>query len=537
MMSYQLTLGGLLERAGRLFADVELVSRKPDSSIHRYTYAEFRKRARALAESLQRAGIKRGDRVATLMANHHVHLEAFFGVPAAGCVVHTINTRLHPNDLSYIINHAGDRVIIIDEALVPVWEQFKERVDVERVIVVSENRPAARPYIDYESFLRDARDEFKHPSMHENEAAVLCYTTGTAGTPKGVAYSHRALVLNAMAVALPDALCLSERDTVLPIVPMHHANAWGLPVAATLVGARQVLPGMHIDEQSVLELLEQEQVTVSAGVPGVWMGILHALQKRTERPKLAPTLRAIVSGAAPPPSLIHGLDEQGIKVVQAWGLVETGPLATFANVKPSLAHLTPEEKYDLRATQGTPLPFVDLRAVGESGEAPRDGTTLGEVQIRGPWVAGAYYNLPELRGKWTDDGWFRTGDVATIDPNGYLKLADRAKDLIRSGDDWISSVNLENELMGHPAVREAAVIAVPHPRWQERPLATVVLKEGEQVSAEELRKYLAQRFAEWQVPDAIVFLAQLPHTPTGKLLKKELRRQFHYWKWEESTPK
>ncbi|HET8668574.1 MAG TPA: long-chain fatty acid--CoA ligase, partial [Terriglobales bacterium] len=530
----QLTLDSVLDRAGRLFATVAIVSRQPDGNLHRYTYADFHRRARSLAEVLQQSGLRRGERVGTLMWNHHVHLEALFGVPAAGGVVHTLNHRLHGNDLSYIMNHAEDRFVIVDDLLLPLWEEVRERVDCERVIVVSHSgQPVARGYEDYEMLLRRAEGNFSYPSLHENEAAVMCYTTGTAGSPKGVVYSHRALVLHSLTISLPDALNISQHDTVMPLVPIYHANAWGLPFAATMAGSKQVFAGADLRTESVLDLAASEQVTLSAGVPITWSEVQDRLDRQPDRWKLAKDMRVMISGAAPPESMIRDLDRHGIRIIQAWGLVESGPLATISTVKASLDNAPEEKKYEIRATQGIPLPFVDVRAIGDSGPLAWDGTSLGEVQLRSPWVTASYYNLPELRGKWTEDGWFRTGDVVKIDPEGYVKLTDRAKDLIRYGDDWISSVDLENELMGHPAVKEAAVIAVQHPRWQERPLAAVTLKEGEHATAEELREFLAKKFAAWQLPDAIVFVSSLPHTPTGKLLKKELRKQFKNWKWEQ----
>ncbi len=533
MMSYQLTLDSVLERARRIFSDVEIVSRRQDGSLHRYTYAAFYRRARALAEVLIQAGLRRGDRVATLMWNHSVHLEAFFGVPAAGGVLHPLNHRLHANDLSYIVNHAEDKFVIVDDMLLPQWEEIKDLVDCKNVIVVSHTgRPVQREYEEYERFLGRAEGKFEYPSLHENEAAVICYTTGTAGSPKGVVYSHRALVLHSLAMSLPDALAISQHDVVMPVVAMYHANAWGLPYAATMSGSKQVFPGPECAPECLLQVAQDEKVTLSAGVPTVWIGVMHTLEKNPERWKLREGFRVMVSGAAPPEAMIRELDGFGIRVLQAWGLVETTPLLTVATVKESLENAPEEKKYETRATQGIPLPFVDVRAIGDSGAIPWDGSTLGEAQVRGPWVTASYYNLPELRGKWTDDGWFRAGDVVTIDHDGYVKLTDRAKDLIRYGDQWISSVDLENELMGHAAVKEAAVIAVPHPRWQERPLAAVVVKDGERTTAEELCAYLGRKFAQWQIPEAIVFVDHLPHTPTGKLLKKELRKRFKNWDWE-----
>jgi fatty-acyl-CoA synthase len=534
MMAYQLLLGGILERAGTVFPEVEIVSPRPDGTLHRYTYADFYLRARNLAESLQKSGLSRGERVATLMYNHHVHLEAFFGVPAAGGVLHTVNHRLHPNDVAYILNHAQDKFLIVDDLLLPLYEEIKDRVSCEKVIVVPHTHSGFnKNYENYEAVLARASGDFRHPSLHENEAAVMCYTSGLAGSPKGIVYSHRALCLHSLALALPDSAAIAQRDVVMPVVPMHHANAWGLPIAATMAGCKQVFLGTLNEAAAVLDLIQAEQVTLSAGVPVVWMDLLYRLQKEPRRWQIPAGLRAIVSGAAPPPALMHELDHFGLRLIQAWGLIESGPLATFANVKASLANLPEEKQFELRATQGLPLPFIELRGIGDGGAIPADGIKLGEAQLRGPWVASSYYNLPELRGKWTEDGWFRTGDVVSFDPHGYMKITDRAKDLIKAGDDWISSVDLENALMGHPAVREAAVIAVQHPKWQERPLAVVALKDGEHATAEELRLYLADKFAQWQMPEAVVFVLQLPHTPTGKLLKKELRKQFRDFEWEE----
>jgi fatty-acyl-CoA synthase len=544
MMSCQLTLGSLLERAGRWFGEVEVVSRVPDSpngpvapgppALHRYNYAELRRRALALAEGLMGEGMHRGDRVGSLMFNHYAHLEALCGIPAAGGVLHPISHRLHPNDIVHIINHAEDKFLLVDDVLLPLYEQIRERVGNARVIVADHTGQGhSRRYASYAALLSGASGRFEYPSLHENEAAMLCYTSGLAGSPRGVLYSHRALALHSLVLALPDSVGLSQRDVVMPVVPMDHANAWGLPIAALMTGCKQVLPATGLGTEAILDLLAAERVTVTAGVPSVWMEVLSRLEKEPARWQLAPGLRIIVSSAAPPPALIRRMDDFGIRVIQAWGSVETGPFVTFASLKPELERQPLDKQYEVRATQGLPLPFVELRSIGDHGETPRDGATLGEAQLRSPWVASSYYNLPELRGKWTDDGWFRTGDIVTLDPLGYFKIADRAKDLVKAGDEWISSVDLENTLMGHPAVQEAAVIAVAHPHDQERPLAAVVLKDGAQVTPDDLRAFLAQSFAPWQMPAEFVFLPQLPHTATGKLLKKELRRQFKDWEWKE----
>ncbi len=533
MMNYPLTLVPVLERAGKLFGKVEIVSRRPDKSLHRTTYAEFYWRARALAAALQKAGLQRGDRVATLMWNHATHLEAYFGIPAAGGVLHTLNLRLHPTELAYIVNHAQDRFLIVDDVLLPLFGQFKPQVNLERVLVVPHTgAPVPEGRDHYEEFLAPAGSAFTYPELDENEAAAMCYTSGTTGKPKGVMYSHRAMVLHSFAESLPDSMALAQRDVILAVVPMFHANAWGLPFSATMVGSKQVFPGPHLDAESLLDLLERERVTFAGGVPTVWMGILAALEKDPGRWKLAPGMRMAVGGSAVPEAMIRAFDRHGLRIIQAWGMTEMTPLGTICCLKRYLEDLPEEERYALRAKQGLPAPFVELRALTDRGEAPWDGATMGELQVRGPWIAASYYNLPEESDKWTEDGWFRTGDVVAIDPEGYVKIADRTKDLIKSGGEWISSVDLETALMCHPAVKEAAVIALPHPRWDERPLAVVVLKDGAAATEEELKAHLASKFSKWQIPDAFVFADQIPRTSVGKFQKTRLREQFRQWKWQ-----
>lgn len=532
MMSYPLTLVPVLERAGRLFGGSEIVWRRPDRSVARYRYADFYRRARALAEALTRAGLRPGDRVATLLWNHHVHLEAYFGIPVAGGVVHTLNLRLHPSELAYIVTHAGDRFLLVDDTLLPLFEPFKKEVRLERIIV---NRTAGLPaagYTEYEEFLATARGEFAYPALEENDAAAMCYTSGTTGKPKGVVYSHRALVLHSFAVCLADTFGVNHLDTLTMAVPMFHANAWGMPFAATMAGAKQVFVGNHFDPESLLDLFSTEGTTLSGGVPTVWLGILDALEKNPGRWKLAPGFRLAVAGSAPPEALLRRLEQHGLRPIHLWGMTEMTPLGSVSLLKRTLGTLDDEQRCARLARQGIPVPFVEARIMRPEGEAPWDGHTLGELQVRGPWVAGSYYEMPEAADRWTADGWFRTGDIAAMDPEGYIRVADRAKDLIKSGGEWISSVDLENALMGHPAVREAAVIGVPHPKWQERPLAVVVAKDGARVTAEELRSFLAAKFAKWQLPDAFVFAKEIPRTSAGKFQKSRLREQFANWKWE-----
>ena len=537
MMDFQLTLGPILERAVTLYPRVEIVSRRPDRSIERRTYAEVAARARTLARALIGAGLRRGERVATLMWNHGVHLEAYFGIPLAGGVLHTLNLRLPPQQLGFIARHAADRFVIVDEILLPVLEKFIAEAPFERVFVHRACQTSPDPYEDYEGLLKTAPGGGALPELDESEAAAMCYTSGTTGDPKGVVYSHRALVLHSMALAMADSLAVSQNDAAMPVVPMFHANAWGFPFVATMVGAKQVLPGPHVDAESLLDLCEREQVTIATGVPTVWMAVCAELDKNPGRRRLAPGLRLAVGGSAPAESLIRRFDAHHIRLIHAWGLTESTPIASVCRLRPCLGAMSEDEQYAIRATQGMPVPFMEARVMNENGAVPWDGETMGEVQLRGPWVAASYYNMPELGEKWTKDGWLRTGDVVTVNEHGYLRIVDRTKDLIKSGGEWISSVDLENAIVGHPGVKEAAVIAVPHPKWEERPVAVIVAGEPKP-TAEELDEFLAKRFAKWQVPDAYIFVDELPHTSTGKLLKSALRERYRdYLNARSSTAK
>jgi fatty-acyl-CoA synthase len=533
MMSSPLLLRGILERAAKLFPNVELVSVRADGSRHRSNYLETQRRAKQLSAALLQAGIRNGDRVATLMWNQQEHVEAYFGVPGVGAVLHTLNLRLHPEEIAYIVNHAEDRFLIVDATLLDIYEQFRPHVQLERVFVVDHG--CGRQTAGGESYegLLTAAGEVKpdYPALDEQEAAAMCYTSGTTGKPKGVLYSQRALALHSLTMALPDQLGCSCHDAVLPAMSMFHANAWGLPYAATMMGSKQVLPGRNLQPECLLDLLEGEQVTLTGGVPTIWLAVLNALDCHPGRWKLAPGLRIVVAGSAAPESMFRRFDKFGVRVIHLWGMTETTPVATVCTPKPHMANWTEDECYEQRAKQGCPSPFIEVRAVNDAEEAPWNGRTAGELEVRGPWVASSYFKLDQSD-RWTKDGWFRTGDVVTIDEEGYVKITDRVKDLIKSGGEWISSVDLENAIVAHEAVKEAAVIAVAHPKWVERPLAVVVLKEGRQVKEAELCAFLTTRFAKWQVPDAFVFVDELPHTSTGKLLKSKLRQQFGEWQWE-----
>ncbi len=528
-MDFPLTVTHLLDRARSLFGPSEIVSRRADKTIERTTYGAFHGRVCRLANALVRLGVRPGDRVATLAWNHGRHLELYFAVPAIGAVLHTLNLRLHPSDIGYIANHAEDRFVFADQCLLPLWEKVATTARMVEKLVVLREDAAAIPdrALDYEALLAAERDDYAFPDLDERSAAMICYTSGTTGSPKGVVYTHRSTVLHSLAGCMADTLAISEADTVLPVVPMFHANAWGLPYSAVLSGSKLVFPGPHLDPASLLELMANEKVTLAGGVPTIWLGILALLDQAPEKWDLSAMRTMVIGGSAAPPSLIDGYKTRhGLNVTHAWGMTEMNPIGTLARLKRHLKTGDHDAELDLLASQGYPVPFVEQRHRGEDGKVlPWDGTSMGELEVRGPWVASSYL-AGEDASRFTADGWFKTGDVVTICPEGYVRITDRSKDVIKSGGEWISSVQLENALMSHPAVLEAAVFAARHPRWSERPVAAIVFKQGASATPDELRAHIEDRFPKFWLPDDYVFPAEIPRTSTGKFLKTKLRDQY-----------
>ena len=526
MMDYPLTLAHLFDRASRFYAYREVVSKLPEGT-HRYTYGEFHGRTRRLMGALSELGIGPGDRVATFAFNSYRHLELYFAIPCSGAVLHTLNIRLFPEQLTFVVNHAEDQLIFVDRALVPLLEKLAPTFRSVKGYVVMGGVPedtTLEPVYDYEELVENGREE-DPVTTGERSAAALCYTSGTTGDPKGVLYDHRSLVLHSFALCFADTGAVSEGDTVFVVVPQFHANAWGLPFAAVMTGAKQVFPGPFMQSEHLADLMESERVTLAAGVPTLWIALYHHLQER-ER-DLSCLTRMLVGGAAMPRSLIEAFEEEfGIPVLHAWGMTETAPLGSIARLKSNASDLPRDERFRLRAKQGMPPPGIDMRIVDDQGvEQPWNGEAVGEVQVRGPWVAGAYYEVPVSSTSFTEDGWFRTGDVASMDRHGFMQITDRTKDLIKSGGEWISSVELENVIMSHPGVRECAVIAIPHEKWSERPLAAAVAVEGEEeLPLEALNQFLEGKVARWWLPEAVAWLDELPKTSVGKFDKKALRR-------------
>jgi fatty-acyl-CoA synthase len=534
MMNRPLLLTQFLERARRLYPKQEIVSKLPQG-IHRTTYEKVHARALRLAAALDGLGVGPGERVGTFAWNHYRHFELYFAVPGAGRVLHTLNLRLFPEQVAFIANHAEDRVIFVDDVLLPLLEKVAPHLEHVRAYVVMGDGDVPKttlgPLFRYEELLDEAPSGYRFPELDENDASLMCYTSGTTGNPKGVLYSHRALYLESMAICMADAMALSDRDTVLPVVPMFHANCWSLPFAATMVGAKQIFPGQFLQPPDVVGLLESEKVTIGAAVPTIWTGVIDLLDR--EKHDVSSLTRVLCGGSAVPLGLIDRFDRRGIRLLQAWGMTETSPVGTIAHVKATLGELSRDERLKVAAKQGISAPGVEIRIVDDAGaEVAWDGKTPGELEVRGPWVVGAYFDDPRSP-QCFHDGWFRTGDIAAIDSEGYVMIQDRSKDVIKSGGEWVSSVELENAIMGHPAVLEAAVIGVHHPKWDERPLACVVVREDfrGKLTKQDIIDHLAPSFAKFWLPDDVVFVESIPKTSVGKFSKKDLREQFKDYKF------
>ena len=536
MMATPLSLNHLLERAGRLFHGNEIVSRLPDKSLRRHSYGEFHRRARALGAALQAMGLKKGERVATLCWNHHAHLECYFGIPAAGGVMHTLNLRLAPDEIGWIADDAQDRFLVVDDVLLPLYRQFAGLHRFEKVIVFPfSGAPVPEGFEDYERLLAGAdAASFRYAEHGEDDPVAMCYTSGTTGRPKGVAYSHRSTVLHTLVASLGDFWGLRATDVVMPVTPMFHANSWGIPYGAVMLGVKLVFPGPHLHPDDLLDLIREEPPTLSLGVPTIWLGLIQAYDAAQDpqspnhgRWRLPRGMRSLVGGAAVPEALIRAFDRHGIWIEQGWGMTETSPVCTISYPRAELGDASADEKYRRAAMAGVPVPLVDLRVWGDAGEQPWDGKSVGEIQVRGPFITGSYHEVPPGPEKFTADGWLRTGDVASVDELGFVRITDRTKDLIKSGPEWISSVDLENALMAHPGVAEAAVIAIPDEKWSERPLACVVLKKGAGAHPDARGQHLLRHgFAKWQLPERYEFIAAVPRTSTGKFWKLKLREMF-----------
>jgi len=533
MMDMPLLISDLIRHADRHHGSAEIVSRTVEGGLHRYTYREAHARARKLAKALNRLALASQDRVATLAWNGFRHFEIYYAAAGSGAVIHTINPRLFHDQVVYIANHAEDKVVFFDLTFAPLVEKIASQLKTVRHFVAMTDRahmPKIPGLICYEELIEGESADFEWPSFDERTAACLCYTSGTTGNPKGSLYSHRSTILHAYGAALPDSFGLMARDVVLPVVPMFHVNAWGLPYSCALTGAKLVFPGPHLDGRSVYELFEAEGVTISAGVPTVWLGVLNYMKEQKLR--FSTLNRTLIGGSACPPAMIRTLQEEyGVEVRHGWGMTEMSPLGTVCRLKAKHKDLDKEAKYALQNKVGFPIFGVDTRIVNEKGEElPRDGKAFGDLQVRGPWVIREYF-----KGEGGDplrEGWFPTGDVVTIDPDGYIQITDRSKDVIKSGGEWISSIELENIATAHPAIAEAAVIGVRHAKWDERPIVVAVKRPGHEVSKDELLGFYEGKIAKWWMPDDVVFVAELPHTATGKLSKITLRRQFKDYRLE-----
>ncbi len=535
MMDMPLLITDLIRHADRHHGDTEIVSKTVEGgALHRYTYREAHSRSRRLASVLKALGIGMHDRVATLAWNGSRHFEIYYAVAGSGAVIHTINPRLFPDQITYIANHAEDKLVFFDPTFLPLVEKLAPQLkSVKGYVLMTDAAHMPKSgsipnLLCYEDLLAKQSDAFEWPAFDERTAACLCYTSGTTGNPKGVLYAHRSTILHAYAAALPDALNLSAREVVLPVVPMFHVNAWSLPYSCALTGTKLVFPGPHLDGKSLHELFETEGVTMSAGVPTVWLGLLNYMKET--KAKFSTLKRVVIGGSACPPAMIRTFQEDyGVDVLHAWGMTEMSPLGTACTFKAKHLKMDKEARYAVQAKQGRVLFGVDMKIVDQEGkELPHDGKAFGDLHVRGPWITTGYF-----KGEGGDPlvaGWFPTGDVATLDPDGYMQITDRSKDVIKSGGEWISSIDLENIAVAHPAIAEAAVIGVKHPKWDERPIVVAVKKAGKDVSKEELLKFYQGKIAKWWMPEDVVFVPELPHTATGKLSKITLRQQLKDYK-------
>jgi 3-(methylthio)propionyl---CoA ligase len=534
MQSQPLLISSLIDFAERHHGDAEIVSRRVEGDIHRYTWRDVARRARQAANALDGMNLLFSDRVATLAWNGYRHLELYFGVSGSGRVLHTINPRLHPDQIAWIANHAEDQVLCFDLTFLPLVQAVHARCPTIRQYVAlcdADKLPqdsGIPNLLSYESWIGGQPTAYEWPSFDENSASSMCYTSGTTGNPKAALYSHRSTIMHAYAAALPDVMCISARDSILPVVPMFHVNAWGIPYSAALCGAKLVFPGAAMDGKSIYELIEAEKVSYAAGVPTVWQMMLTHMKPNNLR--FSTLKRTVIGGSACPPAMIDAFREDyGVEVLHAWGMTEMSPLGTLCTLKNKHLPMPAEEQMKIRLKQGRAIYGVDMKIVGEDGkELPWDGKTPGDLYVKGPWVVREYF-----KGEGGDpliDGWFPTGDVASIDPDGYMQITDRSKDVIKSGGEWISSIDVENIAVAHPAVAMAACIGMKHPKWDERPIVAVVKKPGAEVTKEELLKFYEGKTAKWQIPDDVVFVDAIPLGATGKMLKTRLREMLKDYK-------
>jgi fatty-acyl-CoA synthase len=538
MQQQPLMISSIIEFAERWFPKVEVVSRSVEGPIHRYTYKDMGRRARQVANVMQTLGIKQGDRVATLAWNGYRHMELYYGVSGSGAVLHTVNPRLFKEQLAYVINHAGDRVVFLDLTFVPLLESVvSELPDVEQYVIMTDRAhmpETSLPKVQcYEELLEAAGSDYQWPVFDENAASSICYTSGTTGNPKGVVYSHRSTLIHALGSSIPNGLSLSGNDSILLVVPQFHVNSWGVSYAAPMNGCKLVLPGPAMDGASLHELLQSERCTLSLAVPTVWMMLTGFLRESGET--LPHMKRVVIGGSAVPEAMIRSFEKDyEVEVIHAWGMTETSPLGTLNFLMPHLRELDYEQQMPIKLKQGKSVFGIDIRIIDDDNNVlPHDGVAFGKLQARGHWVTSGYFG-DDKHDAISSDGWFDTGDVATIDEDGYMMITDRTKDVIKSGGEWISSIELENIAVGHPDISEAAVIAIPHPKWDERPLVVAVKNDNSNIDKQTLLEYIAASVAKWQVPNDVVFVDELPHGATGKLNKLKLREDFNDYRFPDS---